>query len=309
MPSKRERPTSPDQPPAHSKAPRHAPAPTPPAPPPESHDNDDEIAAPPTEQELAELAEFTDIPQRRFDALICDIDGCLVSEGPEPFDAGALRRIADHNRTAIKTGTLPVLTLCSGRPQPFVEAMARLLGNTLLPCIAENGVWLYYPATNEYLRDPSITREHIHAVHAAAEWVETELFPRGYSIQPGKSASVSIYHPDPALLEPVMPEIDAAFKKQGWPLRVTKTWAYINCDLEHISKATGLDWLIASAGLNPDRLAGFGDTQSDIPIAQRVRFFAAPPKHDPEIAPLAHHISPYWQAWAVLDVLERILVE
>jgi hydroxymethylpyrimidine pyrophosphatase-like HAD family hydrolase len=248
-------------------------------------------------------------PTRRFDALICDIDGCLTPESNELFDLGALRRIADHNHAAIKSGDRPVVTLCSGRPQPFVEAITRMIGNTLLPCIAENGVWLYFPATNEYLRDPSITRDHLRAVHQAAEWVEAELFPQGFSIQPGKSASISLYHHDSALLPKMMPTIEAAFKKHGWPLRVTKTWHYINCDLDHISKATGLDWLIASAGLNPDRLAGFGDTMSDMAIAQRVKFFACPPKHDEGLEAVAHHISPYWQAWAVLDVIERVLNE
>lgn len=270
---------------------------------------DDDIAAPPTAAELAEIERQQRGPSRRFDALICDIDGCIVPESAEPFDIGAIRGIADHNRAAIKTGQLPVLTLCSGRPQPFVEAVCRLVGNTLLPCIAENGVWLYFPATNEYHRDPTITRDHLQAVREASDWVEAELFPRGFSIQPGKTASISLYHPDPDQLSPAMPTLQEAFRKEGWPMRVSRTWYYINCDLEHISKSTGLDWLIASAGLNPDRLAGFGDTESDLAIAQRVKLFACPPRHDDSVGRVAHHISPYWQAWAVLDVLERVLAE
>ncbi len=271
--------------------------------------SDDELTAPPSDQELAELEALTPVVTRKFDALICDVDGCLVPESSEPFDHGALRRIADHNRAAIKTGELPVLTLCSGRPQPFVESICRLVNNTLLPCIAENGVWLYFPATNEYHRDPTITREHLQAVREASDWVESELFPKGFSIQPGKTASVSLYHPDPDQLSPIMPVVAQAFKEHGWPLRVSRTWYYVNCDLEHISKATGLDWLIAAAGLNPDRIAGFGDTTADIPIAQRVKLFACPPRHDEALAKMAHHISPYWQAWGVLDVLERVLVD
>ncbi|MBL8963771.1 MAG: HAD hydrolase family protein [Phycisphaeraceae bacterium] len=271
--------------------------------------SDDEIAAPPTSAELAEIERLAGGPSRRFDAMICDIDGCIVPESAEPFDIGAIRGIADHNRAAIKTGELPVLTLCSGRPQPFVEAVCRLVGNTLLPCIAENGVWLYFPSTNEYQRDPTITRDHIQAVREASDWVEAELFPRGFSIQPGKTASISLFHPDPGQLAPAMPEIQEAFRKEGWPLRVSRTWYYINCDLDHISKATGLDWLIASSGLNPDRLAGFGDTESDLAIAQRVKYFACPPRHEDSVGRVAHHISPYWQAWAVLDVLERVLAE
>lgn len=243
----------------------------------------------------------------RFDALICDIDGCLSPEDNAPMDAAALARLAAYNQRAIQNGDGPIITLCSGRPQPFVEAMARLLGNTVLPCVAENGVWLYYPGTNEYLRDPTITPENLAAVREATEWVEETLYPQGVTIQPGKSASISLYHPDTDTLKLLEPMIRATFERQGWPLRVSSTWRYINCDLEHISKGTGLDWLIASAGLSPARLAGFGDTLSDLAIAERVAFFAVPAKHDERLAPSAHHVSGHSMAWAVLDVLERVI--
>ena len=73
---------------------------------------------------------------RRYDAVICDIDGCLAPETSTPIDAPGLARIAEHNRLAQEAGDRPVVTLCSGRPEPFVEAICRTIGNRTLPAIA-----------------------------------------------------------------------------------------------------------------------------------------------------------------------------
>jgi hydroxymethylpyrimidine pyrophosphatase-like HAD family hydrolase len=212
-------------------------------------------------------------PDSRFDAVICDIDGCLLPETSDPMDAGALTRVAAHNRMAHERRDRPLVTLCSGRPEPFVEAIARLIGVRTLPCIAENGVWLYLPEPHIYEMDPAITPDHLAAVEQARAWVRRELGPIGVVMQPGKTASISLYHPDTDLLMGLIPRIREAFASENWPLRLSTTWYYINCDLEHVTKATALDRLIARAGLDPARLAGIGDTESDHAIADRVAHF------------------------------------
>ena len=180
-------------------------------------------------------------PERRFDAVICDIDGCLAPESSAPFDIASLARVAGHNRMAQERRDRPVVTVCSGRPEPFAEAMCRLIQNSSLPAIAENGVWMYFPDANRYDRDPRITREHLAAVHAAAAWVERELGPQGVVMQPGKSCSISLYHSDTAFLTSLEPVVRLRFEREGWPLRMSMTWLYINCDLQHMTKGTALE--------------------------------------------------------------------
>jgi hydroxymethylpyrimidine pyrophosphatase-like HAD family hydrolase len=243
---------------------------------------------------------------RRFDAIICDIDGCLAPESAAPMDTAALAEIAEHNRLAQERGDRPVMTLCSGRPQPFVEAMCRLLGNHTLPVVAENGVWLYHPADNRYDRDPGITAADLRTVQAAREWVEDELGPRGVVMQPGKAASISLYHPDTAFLRSLEAPVREEFARRGWGLRVSMTWLYINCDLAHVSKATGIDRLLAHTGLERHRLAGIGDTPSDLAIAQRVAFFACPANAAPEIKQRADMVSALEEARGVVDIIRRL---
>jgi len=242
----------------------------------------------------------------RFDAIICDIDGCLAPESSAPFDTSILARLAEHNRQAQEEGDRPVVTVCSGRPEPFAEAMTRLMGNRTVPAIAENGVWLFHPADNLWDRDPAIRPGHLAAVHEAAAWVERELGPSGVVMQPGKVASISLYHRDTAYLRTLEPRVREEFERRGWPLRVSMTWLYINCDLAFVSKSTGLDRLVAATGLVRARLAGIGDTPGDAAIADHVGWFACPANAEAGLKGRADYVSPLPEAAGVLDIIEHL---
>lgn len=245
-------------------------------------------------------------PARRFDAIISDIDGCLGPESHAPLDASSLLTLARHNARALNNGDVPLLTLCSGRPQPYAEAMCRLLGNSLLPCVCENGVWLYDPRDNAFLRDPSITPAHLDAVREATRWFESDLIPRGVVIQPGKTASISLWHPDTAFLLSLRELIRERFTRESWPLRVSNTVAWINCDLAHVNKGTGIDRLLALTGLTPERAAGIGDMPGDLAIRERVSFFACPANADPAVKAASDYVSPFDEIEGVLDIVGRL---
>jgi hydroxymethylpyrimidine pyrophosphatase-like HAD family hydrolase len=247
------------------------------------------------------------LPLRNYDLVLCDIDGCLVSESQHPFDLPALGAIAAHNAQAMDRGDRPLVTLCSGRPQPFAEALCRLIGNLHVPCVCENGVWVYHPGTNEYEMDPAIAPEHRAAVRELADWARAAWGPRGVTQQPGKVASVTLFHRDEKLLrEVVYPAVLEQVKAAGWPFRVSMTWFYINCDLAHVSKGSGLDRLLARHPIPKHRLAGVGDTLGDKCIADRVGFFACPANAHAAIKEHAHYISPKPEAPGVLDILARL---
>lgn len=242
----------------------------------------------------------------RYDLVICDVDGCLAPERALPMDVAGLAQVAEHNRRALAERDRPILTLCTGRPQPFAEAMCRLLQNATVPCVAENGTWLYQPGTNEYLMDPDITPEHLDCVHEASKLLAQKHAAHGVSQQPGKVASVTLYHPDTDYLQSLMPAVREEFERRDWPFRVSMTWLYINCDLQHVSKASGIRRLLAHTGVDPGRTAGIGDTLSDAPIADAVALFACPANASDEIQPRAHYVSPHEEVAGVLDILRHL---
>jgi hydroxymethylpyrimidine pyrophosphatase-like HAD family hydrolase len=246
------------------------------------------------------------MPTRRFDAVITDIDGCLGPESTSPMDTAKLEQLAAWNRAAIVKGDRPVLTVCSGRPQPYAEAICRIIGNSALPCVCEMGVWLYDPRDNRYLMDPQIGPDHIEAVNAAMRWVDRELSKDGVVYQPGKTASLSLWHPNTEFLMGLLPRIHEKAATERWPLRISRTVAWINLDLQFVSKKTGIARLMAMCGLTKERLAGIGDTMGDIAIRESVGFFACPANADEGLKKVADFVSTKPEVDAVLEVLERL---
>lgn len=239
-----------------------------------------------------------------YDLCICDIDGCLAAEDGGPFDLARLTELARYNQPQERPEG-PLLTVCTGRPLPFAEAMCRILHNNDVPCIAENGVWLYHPATNRYDRDPSITAAHLQAVNDAAQLLEERYASAGFTQQPAKTASVTLYHPQREQLHRIMPEVETLLTAEGFPFRVSMTWDYINCDLSHISKASGLRRFFAETDFDPARTMALGDTTGDIPMAEATAWFGCPANASEGIKKYADYVSPYEQAAGVIDILAK----
>lgn len=242
----------------------------------------------------------------QFEAILCDIDGCLTDEAGGPLNLEALARVAAFNRWAEQTTGASVLTVCTGRPLPFAEAICRLVHNNSLPLVAENGVWLYHPATNAYGMDPAIGPDHLDAIAGAARLLDARYRGLGVTQQPSKSASVTLYHRKTSLLHGLVEEVRGVLADRGWPIRVSTTWHYINCDLDFVNKATGIRRFLDATGIDPARCAGIGDTLGDALIADSVAWFACPANADPALKPRAAYVSPCDQADGVVDILERV---
>ncbi len=234
------------------------------------------------------------------------MDGCLSPEFFGPADPATLAKVSEHNRRAHETGDVPPLTLCTGRPLPFADCMARIVGVRSLPIVCEGGAWLLDPTTYQWELDPGLTDEHLAFARDFGRWA-VDAFPGAY-LEAGKTASVTIFHAEgPAFLrERVLPSVEREIGARGAPFHAAMTWTCINVEATCVSKATGLDRAIARAGLDPARLAGIGDTMSDLPIRQRVAYFGCPANASDAIKSHADYVSPHERADAVLDILSRL---
>lgn len=242
----------------------------------------------------------------KYDAIICDIDGCLSPEFPAPTDLGRIAKIADWNRRAKEAGDVPPLTLCTGRPQPFAEAVARMVGAFQLPIVCEGGVWLLEMDPYRWSMDPRITLEHRDLIHEVERWSLAQF--EGSRLEIGKAGAVTIFHERGAeyLETVVLPAVWTRIEDEGWPMRASMTWTCVNIELEFISKSSGIDRLLERSGLKPERLAGIGDTMSDMAIRERVAFFACPANADEKLKTHADYVSDKEEAEGVLDILERL---
>jgi len=126
-------------------------------------------------------------------------------------------------------------------------------------------------------------------------------------MQPGKTASISLWHPDTNYLKSLMPGLRSTFAAKGWPFRVTSTVAWINLELDHVSKGTGVARLMKMCGLRKERVAGIGDTMGDMAIREHVGHFACPANAEEGLKQAADYVSPHTEVDGVLDILARLL--
>lgn len=237
----------------------------------------------------------------QIDAIVCDVDGCLSPEHIGPSDLTSLAAIRDWPG--------PPRMLCTGRPLPFVDAVARMVGavgENSLPSICEGGVWMFVPKDYTWSMDPRITPEHLDTVRACQRWV-SETF-EGVYFEAGKSAAVTVFHHEgpETLRREIQPRIREKIAEAGWPMRASMTWTCINVELDFISKATGLDRFMKATGLKSENLVGIGDTMSDLPIRERVAWFACPANAEAEIKAHADYVAVGEEAAGVVEILGRL---
>ncbi len=257
---------------------------------------------PPRSDEAAEPRAPRDIR-----AILCDVDGCLSPEAIGQASASALATVAKHNHRARTEGDRPLLTLCTGRPLPFADAIARMVGALDLPIVCEAGAFLFEPKTYTWEIDQSLTPEYFAALAEQRSWVE-RTFPSVYFEQ-GKSASLTLFHPEgpEALERDVLRRLQDRVAERSLPFRIAMTWTCINVEPASVSKATGIERFMRRTGLATHQLAGIGDTMSDMAIRERVRFFACPANAKPELKPHADYVSAFDEVFGVLDILEHML--
>src|SRR5690606_4697884 len=76
--------------------------------------------------------------------IVSDIEGCVIPADRSRWDYEAIQALAAYNQRARKDPALPPLTLCSGRPAQFLDAIGQAV-RVFRPAAAENGAVLYYP--------------------------------------------------------------------------------------------------------------------------------------------------------------------
>ena len=243
-----------------------------------------------------------------YDLIITDVDGCLTSEGSVPFDPEALSRLGHLMREASDgRGALPPMTLCTGRPQPYVEALMKMLG-IRLPAICENGAVIYTLDDNRARFGPGVTEEKVLGLRTVRAFIETELLPQYPQavMQFGKEAQLSVFSRQPEVLPELGPPIEDFLAREGGPeLDISPSHYYLNLSLRGVNKGRAIEWLLGELGLCQENVAGIGDTEGDLPIRQSVGWFACPSNATADIQRVADFVASRPEAEGVLEILDQ----
>ncbi len=218
-------------------------------------------------------------PSRPIRVLACDVDGCLAAAGHADYDLRAFARLAELNDLSSRDEAVPALTLVTGRPHAYVDALSQALA-VRLPMSFENGAGLATRRPYGYRLDPR-AEAGLPALRRLADAVASS---ERLMLQPGKLASLSVF-PRPAGrdLGELADELAALIARLGLDLVVDPSTDCVNVLVPGVDKATGFAWLCAELGLEPAEVAGVGDSVGDAAWLASCGVSFAPANAVPEV--------------------------
>ena len=244
----------------------------------------------------------------KISLIVCDIEGCISPGKGRPLDLTPLTQIKRHNQCAQKGEAIPLI-LCSGRPQPFIEAFAQMLDVTW-PCICENGAFLYDLRTDRLIRHPDITKEHIQDLKELKSLLEFEVQPKiPHKIEPGKEICISLN----PIAEPenYSAKIKKLFEQVSQYVNpelffITHSASAVDITPKGIDKAAGLHFLSEQMDIPLEQMLGIGDTAGDLSFLRIVGCSAAPSNANEVVHKEVDYVSSQPHAYGVFEIISKI---
>jgi hydroxymethylpyrimidine pyrophosphatase-like HAD family hydrolase len=213
---------------------------------------------------------------------VSDIDGCL-SEPYKPYELRVLSEVAEMARAAGSNEAMPHLSLCSGRPYPYVEAMTQLLGLTF-PVLFESGGGLFDPSKARVEWNPCFTEEIASQIEEIRGWMGREIIPdTSLMIDHCKRTQAGVIGPDYEEIVGALDRIVTYVDERMPGFRVFHTTVSIDVLPPDITKRQALDWLSEVTGTPVSQMAYIGDTNGDLEALQNVGYSFAPANADPAV--------------------------
>jgi HAD superfamily hydrolase (TIGR01484 family) len=233
--------------------------------------------------------------------VVFDIDGVLTDGEAQPWDLALMGLLADLNRAARQDSSRPAVTLCSGRPAPYVDAMLQAIDGHL-PAIFESGAGLYDPAGYRFLPHPSLGSSS--RMRQAKQRLTRALVRPGHAtVQPGKEYSLSLFPTGTAPLDALEPLARQALGPLAERIDLVCSASCLNVMPAGIDKAGGLHFLAQVTGIPLAAMLAVGDSPVDGPMLTVAGYSAAPANASSYIQRLAQFIAPSPAAQGVREIL------
>ncbi|GAB4434862.1 MAG: hypothetical protein Kow0031_16630 [Anaerolineae bacterium] len=236
--------------------------------------------------------------------IVLDCDGVLSVGEAQPFNLELLARLAELNRRSRLGEAAPAVTLNTGRPSPYVEAVMQAIGGWQ-PALFENGAGMYLPPSYGFETTPLLAEEHLAALAEILARVDAAIVRsgRGYW-QPGKRVCHSLFAHPPYAIADFTAEVQAIAAGVSADFAVVPAVLALNIFPAHINKGSGLQWLADVTGIEPAEMGGVGDSSSDVDFLRLVGRPAAPVNATPDVKAVAGFVAHRPDALGLLDILE-----
>ncbi len=242
--------------------------------------------------------------------VLLDIDGCLIAGEAKPWNFRVMEFVAELNRNAREDAGQFAVTLCTGRQQPYVEAIMQAIDSSM-PAIYENGGGLYFPSPYRFAQNPSITDAMSETLVQMRRMLRRELVQRGIAyIQPGKEVSLTLYPARTDITFPQLAELaERALDGQLHGYTIHASVTSVEILPPGIDKGVGAEWLSRETDIPLSQMAGIGDAPSDLAYLLKCGY-SATTANAPELVKRAvQYVSPYLDSLGTQDILRRWMAQ
>lgn len=172
--------------------------------------------------------------------------------------------IRELNQLSRDNPAIPELSICTGRPFPYAEAVAQWL-DIRQPIVFESGGGIYFP-DRQKVEFSSQYYAHEREVKEVRRWVEQlikEEFP-DVMLEFAKHTDAGVIHNDLSTITSFYDRA-TAYVSQNFPqFEVHHTEVSVNIILRDCNKGTGLVRLSELTGIPLEEMAYIGDSSGDI---------------------------------------------
>jgi HAD superfamily hydrolase (TIGR01484 family) len=243
----------------------------------------------------------------KYQLFISDVDGCISEPFVQP-DWDILTEIRHLNMMSRVQDDIPPMTLCTGRPQPYAEALAQWLGIEHW-FIFESGAGMYHPKTNEVRWSERIPEEIFEALNEMRAFAEKEIikiYPK-MMIEFTKRVDVGLVSPDTKAIQDAYNRCAEKAAEIHPDLEVHNTDISVNIIYSKVNKGTGVGELAEIYDYDLDRLAYIGDGMNDAAAMTRVGKSFAPANARPQASEVADVNLPDKETAAVLKAYKMLI--
>ncbi|MDR8390829.1 HAD hydrolase family protein [Aliifodinibius sp. S!AR15-10] len=237
---------------------------------------------------------------------VTDLDGCVSIPFKTPVWE-CITEIRNLNIQSADDPTIPPLSICSGRPYPYVEAVAQWL-DVRLPVVFESG-GMYDLNSNQFDQNGFFDEAALEHVNELKNWMRTTViskFPNGI-MEFSKMMDAGFVHPDESVINEVLPIVTDHVDENYPEFEVHHTDISVNIILKKNNKGAGIKKLSERLGITPKEVAYIGDSNGDIPAMEIVGQSFAPVNAKSYVREFADFPLDLEATEAVLETYQRII--
>lgn len=239
---------------------------------------------------------------------VLDIDGCIS----HPFETPhweSITEIRKLNRQSRNSAGIPALTLCTGRPLPYAEAVAQWL-DIKLPFVFESAA-LYHWNGNRVqtiLDNESENGRSLEPINEIKKWLSEQIIPDypDMILEFSKMMDAGVVSPDKEQINRIYDRIKNHIQQNYPDLEAHRTEISVNTLLAGNNKGAGLQLLSKEIGIPLGQMAYIGDSEGDLPALKKVKLAFAPSNAIDRVKEIAE-VLPFETSEAILEAYKKII--